>query len=44
LFSWPFVVKKNKLPIAVQAIAKKGNDEMCTNFVKELYNKKVLTY
>ena len=39
-----FVIKKNKLPIVVQAIAKRGNDEMCINFVKELYNKKILTY
>jgi len=39
-----FVIKKNKLPIVVQAIAKKGNDEMCINFVKELYNKKILIY
>ena len=44
LCSITFVIKRNKLPIVVQAIAKKGNDEMCINFVKELYNKKILTY
>ena len=44
LCSITFVIKKNKLPIVVQAIAKRGNDEMCINFVKELYNKKILTY
>ncbi len=37
-----FTINSNYLPIALQVIAKKGNEEMCIEFVKKLISKKIL--
>lgn len=42
LCSITFVIEVNKMPIALQAIAKKGNDEKCIAFIKDLVSKKIL--
>lgn len=39
-----FVIKMKNMPISIQAIARKGNDEMCIQFVKELKAKQILNF